>query len=126
MRDLKQKMNTSDEMQKKQRRLQNQFKHIERHNKRNWKNHTSYGKSIDYLAESLILRSKMKQIKEHKKNKRNNKKNFLSKGHFKQAADSLKESSSTQELFEQGDEPISIIGPNPGYGSRTIDFSGVV
>ena len=76
-------------MLKKQRRLLHQFQHIERHNKQNWKNHTSYGKSIDYLAESPILISKMKQIKEHKKSKRNKKKNFLSKGWFKQAADSI-------------------------------------
>ena len=48
------------------------------------------------------------------------------KGRFKQAADSLKESSFAQELFEQGDEPISTVGPNPGYSARTIDFSGVV
>ena len=88
MRGLKQKMNTSDEMLKKQRQLLHQFQHIERHNKQNWKNHTSYGKSIDYLAKSPILRSKMKHIKEHKKNKRNKKKNFLLKGRFKQAADS--------------------------------------
>ena len=79
MRNLKQKMNTSDKMLKKQRRLLHQFQHIERRNKQHWKkNHTSYGKSIDYLAESPILGSKMKQIKEHKKNKHNKKKNFLS------------------------------------------------
>ena len=60
MRDLKQKMNTSGEMLKKQRRLLHQFKHIKGRKKQNWKNHTSYGKSIDYLAESPILRSKMK------------------------------------------------------------------
>ena len=127
MRDLKHKMNTSDEMLKKQRQLLHQFQHIEKCNKRHWKkNHTSYGKSIDYLAESPILRSKMKQIKEHKKNKHNKKKNFLSKGCFRQAVDSLEESSSVQKLFEQGDEPISTVGPNPGYGARTIDFSGVV
>ena len=76
---------------------------------------------MDYL-----LRSKMKQIKEHKKNERNKKKNFLSKGCFKQAADSLEKSSSAQEFFEQGDEPISTVGPNPGYGACTIDFSGVI
>ena len=68
----------------------------------------------------------MKQIKEHKKNEHNKKKNFLSKGQFKQAADSLEESSSALELFEKGDEPISTVGPDPGYGARTIDFSGVV
>ena len=68
----------------------------------------------------------MKQIKEHKKNKHNKKKNFLLKGRFKQAAGSLEESSSAQELFEQGDEPISAVGPNLGYGACTIDFSGVV
>ena len=68
----------------------------------------------------------MKQIKEHKKNVRNKKKSFLSKGCFKQAADSLEENSSAQELFKQGDEPISTVSPIPGYGARTIDFSCVV
>ena len=100
MRDLKQKMNTSDEILKKQRLLLQQFQHIERRNKRNCKNHTSYGKSIHYLAESPKFEIQIEADKEHKKNKRNNKKNFLTKGCFKQAADSLEESSSAQELFE--------------------------
>ena len=64
MKDLKQRLSTSDKMKKKQRRLQNQFKHVEQRNKQNWKKQTSYGKSIDYLAGSPILRSKMKQIEE--------------------------------------------------------------
>ena len=41
MRDLKQKMNTSDEMLKKQRHLLYQFQHIERRNKQNRKNYSS-------------------------------------------------------------------------------------
>lgn len=48
------------------------------------------------------------------------------KGHLKQTANSLKRSSFAQDLFEQGDEPISTVSPNPGYGARTIDFASVV
>ena len=64
----------------------------------------------------------MKQIE---MNNRHNKKKFFEKC-FKQAADSLKESPYTQELFEEGDGPIHTVSPNPDYGARTIDFSGVI
>ena len=95
MKDLKQKINTRDEIQKKQKQLQNQFKNIEQSNQRNWKKQTSYGNSIDYLAESPILRSKMKQIEEYNNNQRNkkNKKTFFSKSCCKKATDLLKGSS---------------------------------
>ena len=45
---------------------------------------------------------------------------------MKQAADLLKGSMYAQELFEKGDEPVPSVNPNPGYGARTIDFSGVI
>ena len=83
---------------------------------------SSYGKSIDYLAESSLLLLKKKQIET---NNRQSKKNFFTKG-LKQAADSLKGNTYVQELFEKGDEPIPSVNPNPGYGARTIDFSDVI
>ena len=29
-------------------------------------------------------------------------------------------------MFEKGDEPVPYVNPNPGYGARAIDFSGVI
>ena len=48
-------LKTSEEMKKKQGRLKNQFWDIERRKQRNWKMQSSYGKSIDYIAESSLL-----------------------------------------------------------------------
>ena len=96
MNEIKKILNTSEEMKKKQRRLQNQFRNIERRKQKNWKMQSSYGKSIDYIAESPLLWSKIKQIE---MNKKRNKKNFFSKD-LKQAADLLKGSTYAQKLFE--------------------------
>ena len=98
----------SEEMKKKQYKLQNQFKDIERRNQRNQKVQSSYGKSIDYIAKSLLLWSKINQIAT---NNKRTKKKFFSKG-FKQAADSLKESPYMQRLFKEEDKPIPSVCSN--------------
>lgn len=122
MKDIKTKMNMSDEMKRKQRRLQQQFKNIERRKQQNWKMQSNYGKSIDYIAESPLLRSKLKQIAKH--NQRNKRKIFHRR--FKQAANSLIEKANDEEVFSAGDEPISSVQVGKGYGASTIDFAGVI
>ena len=79
---------------------------------------SSYGKSIDYIAESPLLRSKLNQIAKY--NKQTKKKIFHRR--FKQAANSLKEKANDQELFSAGDEPISSVQVGNGYGASTIDL----
>ena len=105
MKNIKRIMNMSDKMKQRQCRLQQKFKNIEQQRQQNWKIQSSYGKSINYIAESPLLRSKLNQIAKY--NKQTKKEIFHCC--FKQAANSLEEGTDAQELFTAGDETISSV-----------------
>ena len=100
MQGIKRNINTSEDMRKKQQRLDNQLKGIEQQKRQNIKRAFSNHSSIAHVAESPSIGTQLKSIR----NKSKNIKNMFSNG-FKNAADSFVEKEIDLE-FEEGCVPI--------------------